>query len=172
MHASCSNVPPMMFDITDPILRDMRPISLENWYPQSPLRVLNDAGFARPIPELRFSFEILKDAFDAFEMLCVEAFDPDTASEEAPLFKVRREKYWMRLTSREDDSPSEHIPSSTGGKIEKAIHLAAKIHFRAVASRIQHDDEANAGDMKRLHAIIRKIDLGFWKVAHYVYLWM
>lgn len=171
MRATCSNVSPMMFDITGPILRDVQFNHLDNWYPQSPLRVLNDAGFARPIPELQSSFETLKDAFDAFEMLCIEAFDPDTAAEEAAPFKGRRDKFWTHLEKRLPANGDE-ISSTAKGRVEEAIHLAARIHFRAVAFRIQHNDVVNIKDMKRLYTVIRKLDLGYWKVAHYVYLWM
>lgn len=157
-----------MFDIYGPILRDMRTAGFEYFYPQSPLRVVNDAGFARPPSELQTSFEILKDAFDGLEMLCIEAFDPETAKDEAEVFKLRREKFWKRLTRDE----SEEAPSTEKGKVEDAIRLAAKIHYRACVYRIQHDDEVNVEDMKKLHTIIRKIDLSFWKVAQHVYLWM
>lgn len=171
MHASCSNVPPMMFDIQAPNLRDLDPTNIQNWYPQSPLRIINDGVFVQPIMELQASFGTLKDAFEAFEILCIEAFDPETARAEAARFKLRREKFLTRLRHR-DSGANDEIPPTANGKAEEAIHLAAKIHLRAVAFRMQHDDEANVSDMKRLHAVIRRIDLGFWKTAHYVYLWM
>ncbi|KAF2683627.1 hypothetical protein K458DRAFT_367899 [Lentithecium fluviatile CBS 122367] len=171
MHASCSNMLPTMFDITGPILRDVRLNNIENWYPQSPLRVLNDAEFVRPITELQSSFNVLKDAFDAFEMMCIEAFDADTAAEETQPFRLRREQFWARLRIGNGDS-SHEIPSTTEVKVEKAVLLTARIHLRAVTMRVQHEDDLNADDMKRLFAIIREIDLKFWKVAHYVYLWI
>jgi hypothetical protein len=171
MHASCSNVPPTMFEITGPILRDVHMNNNEKWYPQSPLRVLNDATFERPIAELQSSFELLKDAFDAFEMLCIEAFDPDTALEEAHSLKFRREKIWAHLVAENSDASGDDSVKSDND-IEEAVLLAARIHFRAVAMRLHHHDDANAADMMRLFSVIRKVDLGLWKMAHYVYLWM
>ncbi|KAF2874014.1 hypothetical protein BDV95DRAFT_565234 [Massariosphaeria phaeospora] len=171
MHASCSNIPPMMFDIYGPVLRDIRMNHIERWYPQSPLRVLNDSDFARDIPVLQSSFCILKDAFDNLEMLCIEAFDTDTATEESDVFKSRRENFWARIMQAPETGPDQ-IPPTTEKKVELAVRLAARIHFRATASRTQHDDAVNADDMVQLHAVLRKIDLGFWKVAHYVYLWI
>jgi hypothetical protein len=161
-----------MFDITGPILRDVRLNYTEHWYPQSPLRILNDAGFVRPIAELQSSFGRVKDAFEAFEMLCVEAFDPDTASNEKDSFKLRRGKFWIGLLANEEDASRDDIPLTPKAKVEEAVLLAARIHFRAVILRIPHDDSVNEKDMKRLYAVIRAIDLKFWKVAHYVYLWM
>ena len=171
LHASCSNLPPIMFDITAPILRDVRRSGLPQWYPQSPLRVLNDTAFLRPTLELQSSFDILGDAFDCFEMLCIEAFDSDTAMDEAETFKVRRDKVCARLAKIEEQE-LERPPQTSKGKAERAIRIAAKIHFRATAFRIQHEDEVNTEDLKILYALMRKIEPALWKAAHYVYLWV
>ncbi|KAF2641834.1 hypothetical protein P280DRAFT_516856 [Massarina eburnea CBS 473.64] len=172
MHATCSNVLPIMFDIGGPILRDSsRRYCFDTWFRNSPLRSLNDAAFVAPIPELRSSFGVLKDAFDGFEMLCTQVFDPDTASGEANSFKLRYEAIWARL-QRGDDASASGMPTSTTGKVEEAVRLTARIHFRAVVEKIRHDDEINTDDVKKLHAITRRIDLGFFKVAPYVFLWI
>lgn len=171
MHASCSNCPPVMFEILAPILRNTGKPGLGNWYPQSPLHVMNDTGFLRPTLEPQSSFEILKDAFDVFEMMCIEAFDKETASDEAEAFKIRRDKTWARLVECEE-SMNEELPSTTKEKAEYAIGVAARIHYRAVVGRVQHEDEANTEDLMRLHDIVREIPPGFWKVAHYVYVWV
>lgn len=157
-----------MFDICPPVLRDTRRSGLECWYPQSPLRVLNDTGFLRPTLEPQSSFEILNDAFDSFEMLCIEAFDPETASDEAEIFQNRLDKIWTRLEKCEGNT-SDEVPLTNRERAEHAIRVAARIHFRAVTLKIQHEDEVNRNDLMTLHGILRKIDLRFWKVAHYVY---
>ena len=171
IHAVCSNKPPMMFDICDPTLRDLCMNRLENWYPQSPLRVMNDGGFTRIDVELQGSFEILRDAFQLFEMLCVEVYDEQTGVDQAEAFGAHRNMAWAKMV-REEESMNEDILSSPRSKAEGAIVLAAKIHFRAVVMRTPHHEVANVRDMKKLEGLLRGIDLGFWKIAHYVYLWM
>jgi hypothetical protein len=162
-----------MFDILAPILRNASRPGPNNWYPQSPLHVMNDTGFLRPSLEPQASFEILKDAFDVFEMMCIRAFDPETAADEAEVFKKRRHKIWARLEEfRENTRMNEELPSTNKEKAEYAIRVAASIHYRAVVGRVQHEDRANTEDLMRLYDIVRKINLGFWKVAHYVYLWV
>lgn len=172
MHAVCSNVPPIMFDITGPTLRDALLINVEKWYPQSPLRILNDAAFLRPIPELRSSFELLKDAFDAFEMLCLEAFDQEAVAAESESFQICRGSYWIKLDIEKSATERDEISPIMEDRIEESVRLAARIHYRAVVLRIQHNDTSNEQDMKRLFVITRKIDPVAWRVAHYVYLWM
>jgi len=105
-------------------------------------------------------------------MLCVDAFDPDTAAEEMENLKLHREKCWTDLGAKDEDAVNDEIPPTLSSKVEEAVLLAARIHFRAVALRVQHDESVNERDMKRLFTVIRAIDLQFWKVAHYVYLWM
>jgi hypothetical protein len=160
-----------MFDILAPILRSKSKRGLENWYPQSPLHVMNDISFLRLTLEPQSSFEILKDAFDVFEMMCIEAFDKETASDEAEAFKIRRDKTWARLEQCEESVSEELLPTNKE-KAEYAIRVAARIHYRAVVERMQHEDKVNTDDLMRLYDIVRKIALGFWKVARYVYLWM
>jgi len=103
--------------------------------------------------------------------MCIEAFDKETASDEAEAFKIRRDKTWARL-ERCEESVSEELPLTNKEKAEYAIRVAARIHYRAVVGRVQHEDEVNTEDLMRLHGTVRKIALGFWKVASYVYLWM
>ncbi|KAF1996354.1 hypothetical protein P154DRAFT_321462 [Amniculicola lignicola CBS 123094] len=171
IHACCSNVSPFMIDITDPVLREVRSLGPEQFYPQSPLRIVNDVGLFRPHTELESSVEILKDAFDGFEMLCLEVFDPTKAAEDEEISRFRRDKSFSRLRPSSVTFGNE-LPSSALEKAEEAIRLAARIHFRAVALRMPHDDEVNVEDMTRLHTVLRNMDMQFWKVAHYVYLWI
>ncbi|KAF2119902.1 hypothetical protein BDV96DRAFT_641773 [Lophiotrema nucula] len=172
IHATCSNVPPFLIDIYGPILRDVRGIGTEPFYPQSPLRVIDTANFDGLDPQLQSSFQVLKDAFDGLEMLCIEAFDPDTAADEAAAFKIRRDAFWTRLQQSEKRDDTDEVPGALEKRVEEAVRLAATIHFRAVALRIQHGDEANATTIKRLHMLVRKIDRTFWKIAPYTYLWI
>ncbi|KAJ4288429.1 hypothetical protein N0V90_011664 [Kalmusia sp. IMI 367209] len=173
MHSSCSNKPPLFLEVKSPVLRDIHVGIRKPFFPHSPLRVVNHPGFTASvsIPELRFSLDMLRDAFDGFEMLCVEVFDAETASREAPQLRVRREKYWARLQAQ-DSSTSETIPPTTEGKVQEAIRVAGTIHFCAVVSRIQHDDELNTPNAQRLHDVLKKLRLDFWKTAPYLYLWM
>ena len=161
----------MLLDIAGPILRDVQRNNIEQQYSQSPLRIVNDAGFVRPITALQSSFGTLKYAFNAFEMLCVEAFDDETAICEADNFGLRRTKYWTIL-STEQNAGSDEMPLTVEDRVERAVHLAAKIHLRAVALRKQHDDCINEKDMKRLVDVLREIDAKFWTAAHYVHVWM
>ncbi|KAF2194566.1 hypothetical protein K469DRAFT_706035 [Zopfia rhizophila CBS 207.26] len=161
-----------MTDLHGPILRDtVRMPGLEYCCSQSPLRVVNDDGFFRPDSQLKADSEILKDAFNGTEMICIEALHPETAADEAEFFNIRRDKFWNRLT-RGEPTTTEDVSPLVKDKVVESIRLAGKIHFRAVAMRIQHDDQINTEDMKRLHMIIRKVDYGSWKIAHYVYLWI
>ena len=173
LQSTCSNREPFFFDTTGPVLCDLQSGNRKTFFPQSPLRVLNGPGFPSsiPVPELRSSIDILRDAFDAFEMLCVEVFDPGTAAREASRFKFRREKFWMRM-QRHDSAEDEGIPPTMEGKAQEAIELAGKIHFSAVVSRIQHEDEINTTYVTRLHNVLKKLSLNFWKPAPYVYIWM
>ncbi|KAF1952125.1 hypothetical protein CC80DRAFT_508183 [Byssothecium circinans] len=172
MYAACSNMPPIMFEVEGPTLRDVRMgCRLDTCFSQSPLRVLNDAFCAVSVPELSSSSDTLKDAFDAFEMMCIEAFDPDIALDEAFSFKSRYEGIWARLRLG-DDNERREVPVSTKDKVKEAIHLTAKMHFRAVVLKIQHEEDINTEDMKKLHATTRSIPLWFFKVAPYVFLWI
>ncbi|KAF2726758.1 hypothetical protein EJ04DRAFT_570977 [Polyplosphaeria fusca] len=168
LHAICSNVPPVMVEIDAPTLRHVRGPGIEYFYPQSPLRIINDCASPPMKPELQLRFELVKYAFDAFEMLCIEAFDPDTAAEDAKDFQVRRDAFWDMLMRDE----REEIPSNKLDKVQEAIRLACKIHFRAVVLRTQHEDARNENDTKKLHEVIRMIDNSFWKVGHYIYVWI
>ncbi|KAF2714892.1 hypothetical protein K504DRAFT_367679 [Pleomassaria siparia CBS 279.74] len=171
MHATCSNVSPIMFDVYPPILRDMRESGIEHWYPQSPLGVVIDTAFLCPSLELQSSSEILKDAFDAFEMLSIEAFDTETGPDQADVFKLRRDKIYGQLAQCEKEM-TEELPYTIQEKAEGAIRIAARIHYRAVVLKVQHEDVLNTEDVTRLYAIMRKIEPGFWKVAYHVYLWL
>jgi hypothetical protein len=147
-------------------------MNFEYFYPQSPLRVVNDARFTQPPPELRSSCQVLADAFDGFEILCIEAFDEDTAHDEKDTFRERRDKFLDVLQKDRRDTEEDEELSQVELKAREAVSTAARIHFRACAYRIQHDDEVNAEDMRKLCDLLRSIDLRFWKVAYYVYMWM
>jgi hypothetical protein len=161
-----------MFIVTEPVLREMKVAGHKDWYRQSPLRVIDDDSFEGLVPELQSCFDTLRDAFNGFEMFCIDAFAPDIGSEEAAsLKKTYLKGIWTRLQCRRELTNTER-PLSIKDAVEEAVLLAAKIHFRAVGLKIEHDDQRNTQDMKKLHAVTRKIPLGFWKTAIYVYLWM
>ncbi|KAF2651710.1 hypothetical protein K491DRAFT_84284 [Lophiostoma macrostomum CBS 122681] len=172
IHACSSNVEPFMFDITSPSLRDMRSEKFEYFYPQSPLRVVNDARFTQPPTELRSSFQVLADAFDGFEMLCIETFDEDTANAEANTFQERREKFLEVLHQKGTGADEDAEFPLVELKARDAVSTAARIHFRACAYRIQHNEDVNEEDMRRLRRLLRSIDPRFWKVGYYVYMWI
>ncbi|PVI04800.1 hypothetical protein DM02DRAFT_651241 [Periconia macrospinosa] len=173
VYATCSNAPPINFEVTGPALRavQLNMCNLDDDYPQSPLRYLNGGQYEGSILELPYCTEVLKDAFDVFEMLCIEAFDADTAADAAYLFQVRQEQAWGRLQTTME---AEYITKSecAEGKMAEAILLAAVIHFRAVAFRIQHSDSVNTEDMKRLYSAMRAVRNDYWEEASYVYLWI
>lgn len=164
MYSICSNVPPVHFQIIGPTLRAVQ--LREDQCVQSPLRFLNSGKYKGMISELPACTKILKDAFDVFEMLCIDTCDAETAADAAHLFHIRREEAWGRLQLSLEDGKREQK------RMTEAIIIAAAIHFRAVVFRIQHSDNINVDDMRRLHAIIKATDYQYWKNAGYVYLWM
>ncbi|KAJ4360289.1 uncharacterized protein N0V89_000850 [Didymosphaeria variabile] len=173
MYSSCSNKHPLLMEVQGPILRDIHVGIRKTYFPHSPLRVVNTPEFNGkvPIEELRTSLDVLRDAFDGFEMLCVEAFDPETAAFEAPRFRLRRDKFWARLQAY-DTTETEPWTLTTEGKVKEAIRIAGTIHYCAVVSLIQHDDELNSHFVDRLLEILKSLQLDFWKTAPYLYLWM
>ena len=173
MHSCCSNKHPFLFRVEKPTLRDARPGFQRTFFPHSPLRVANDPAFhaAVPIFELRSSLDVLRDAFDGFEMLCVETVNPETVPNRVLRFKSRQEKIWARLQTR-GDPEKDPIPSTIVGQVQEAILTAATIHFGVVVSKIQHDDLSNTVNVHRLHNLLKKLPLDFWKTAPYLYLWM
>jgi hypothetical protein len=170
INAACSNTSPFMFDITEPVLRDERPSGSEYLHRQSPLRIDNPYKVFCPPQELKASFDIFRNAFHAFDMLCIEVLEPARAKREADSMELRREATWARLIKPEEDGLEP--PITPKACVDEAIRISAKIHFRATAMRIPHNDPVNTADLKRLYTLLRQIDTGFWKVAHYSYLWM
>lgn len=123
------------------------------------------------IGELRSSLDVLREAFDVLEMLCMEAFHPDLAAKEAVRFRLRRDKAWARLQAY-DTSDADTSALTTEGKIKEAVRIAGMVHCCAVVFQIQHDDESNQQPVGRLQAILKSLQLDFWKTAPYLYLWM
>ncbi|KAL5378480.1 hypothetical protein DPSP01_009062 [Paraphaeosphaeria sporulosa] len=173
MHSACSNKQPLFTEVKRPILRDPHVGMRKQYFPHSPLRVANNPGFNATvsIEELRSSLDVLRDAFDGLEMLCIEVFDPNTATTEGLRFRHRRDKFWTRLQAR-DISETEPNELTTEGKVKEAIRLTGTIHCCAVVSQIQHDDELNMQYVLRLHEVLKKLQLDFWKTAPYLYLWI
>lgn len=173
MHSACSNKQPLFVEVKKPILRDACVGIRKQYFPHSPLRVVNNPGVNATvtIEELRSSLDVLRDAFDGFEMLCIEVFDPGKATNEAPRFRYRRDKFWTRLQAC-NISETEPSELTTEGKVKEAIRIAGVIHCCAVVSQIQHDDELNTQYVSRLHEVLKKLQLDFWKTAPYLYLWM
>lgn len=114
---------------------------------------------------------MLRDAFDIFDMLCIESFDADRADKEAAQMQHRRQRSWARLQAQ-DNSETEVTSLSTEEKVHEAIRVAGIIHFYAVVSHTQYDDEVNMQNAQRLHDVLKKLRLDFWKTAPYLYLWM
>jgi hypothetical protein len=173
MHSACSNKQPLFMKVKEPILRDVCTGTRKPYFPHSPLRVVDNLGFNATvsIEELRSSLDVLRDAFDGFEMLCVEVFDPKTANNEMLRFRHRREGFWVRLQAC-DTSEIEPSDLMTEGKVKEAIRIAGTIHCCAVVSQIRHDDELNTQFVCRLHDVLKKLPLDFWRTAPYLYLWM
>ena len=159
-----------MFDPVGPVLRDVRTSGLHYLYPHSPLRVVNDICFAHPGPNWNSSFEILKDSFDATEMICLEAFDPITAADENDYFRQRRDEIWTCITRAERSALGLSVNPKE--MVTEVIRLAARIHYRATALRIQHEESENTDDMRNIHSLIERIAIMSWKDSYFVYLWM
>ena len=172
MHAVGTNVGPYMLDIIGPTLRDMRTQTFEFFYPESPLRIINNDRFTLVPIELRSCTSVLADAFEGFEMLCIEAFDEDTARDQHQEFRSRKNKFFENWVLCQTGLEADEELSLVEKKAQEVILLAARIHFRACACKVQHEDERNEDDMRRIHDLIRTIDSRFWRSAHYVYLWM
>lgn len=173
MHSCCSNKPPLLFRVDPATLRDARADDRSACFQHSPLRVVKDPEFhaAVLVPELRCSVDILRDAFNGFEMLYMEVVDGETAYNEEPKFRFCRGKMWQRL--RIDSNPeTDPIPATVEEKVQEAVRLAAIIHFGAVASRIQHGDASNTVCICRLHDLLKGLPLDFWQPVPYLYLWM
>jgi hypothetical protein len=161
-----------MFDVSGPILRETYFGKPEPVYQHSPLRTVDVGRCPGLPPDLRSSFDTLNDAWEGFEMVCSESLDMGLGVNEVATLRVRRESFWKRLVETEIilDQEGSFLPPERKTKL--AILYASKIHYRACALKIRHDDPVNEEDMRKLHDVIRKIDAGFWRVAHYVYLWM
>ncbi|KAH7128251.1 hypothetical protein B0J11DRAFT_265622 [Dendryphion nanum] len=169
LHAACSNVPPKLFDVAAPLLKGDGTVP-EPSFRQSPLRIDMSYGVHVPPLELAKSHDVLRQAFRSLERLCMEAFDKERAATEEVLIEERRRHFWARLAPPAEKRALGDMTITE--RSDEAIRLAAKIHFRATALRIQYEDEVNVEDMKQLHSILRTTDWNFWKVAHYVYLWV
>lgn len=172
-NSCCSNKTPLLFEIELPVLRDTAVTAQKSYFPHSPLRVVShrDARATVPIPELRSSLDILRDAFDFFEIICNEVVNSRATANEASQIRYRQEKSWARLQTHSKFA-TDPIPPSTQDKVEEAIKIAGKIHFNAVVSRVQHEDALNTVCVKRLHVVLQTLRLDFWTAAPYLYLWV
>lgn len=173
MHSCCSNKPPLLFQVERAVLRDTRADDEKICFQHSPLRVVKSPEFhvGMPIAELRCSLDILRDAFNGFEMLYTEIIDGKMAYNEESRFRQYRSKMWERL--RIDSNPeTDPIPTTVQEKVQEVVRLAAIIHFGAVVSRIQHGDASNTVCVCRLHDLLKGLRLDFWQPAPYLYLWM
>jgi hypothetical protein len=158
-----------MFDIGGPTPRDTW-IGYEHFYPQSPLRIVNDSKFLDLAEEVKSSTYILRDAFNNFDTLCTEAFDSSTVADKTETFRTRRDISWKLLTQEAKKGSTR--PTTYRDKVKEIIRLTAQIHFRACALGVPHDNELNWENMRKIHGLIREVHFRFWKVAHYVYIWV
>jgi hypothetical protein len=112
------------------------------------------------------------DAFEGTEMLYTESiFVESHTAVETFSFQNRRKKIAERLAAIKPlDTDRDYV--NVKEQVEEAARLAAKIHYRATALRIRHEDPVNAPDMRALHAVLQKVDMRIWRAAKYIYLWM
>ncbi|CAI6336425.1 unnamed protein product [Periconia digitata] len=175
IYSTCSNSPPTHFKITEPTLRAVQFdfSSLESDHPQSPLRILNSGSLHETVgPHLESLAEVLVDAFDAFEIMCIRTFDPDTAADASCLFQAREAEAWCRLQDMRNTKSQTSVSKSADDDIWEAVTFAAVIHFRAVALQIAHSDAVNAAELERLYTATTAIAHDCWDKESYIYLWI